>query len=332
LSEFSIIERYCQGLGATHPETQLSVGDDAAVVQIPAEHELAISVDTLVAGVHFPIETSAVHIAHKLLAVNLSDMAAMGAQAKWATIGLTMPSHDTEWLASFSSTINNLATQYDVELIGGDTTQGPLCLTLQIMGLLPKGQKLTRAGAQTGDDIYLTHIVGDAALGLQTILDNTFAYDLDKTPLLAALNTPIPRTQLGEALLPIAHSCIDVSDGLLADLQHIAVGSGVDMSIRVEDIPLSKQYQRYIEQGGNYDFALTGGDDYELLFTAPASQRTAIAELSKQSDTQITCIGEVGQTVSDNHQPCIHTCLNQQPYQAKQSGFEHFSADGTSDD
>lgn len=321
MAEFSIIERYCQGLGADHSETQLGVGDDAAVIRVPDDKELAISVDTMVEGVHFHAGIEPADLAHKLLAVNLSDMAAMGACAQWATLTLTIPNYDEAWLAEFSKTINSVAQQYDLQLIGGDTTQGPLNVSLQIMGVLPLGQSLKRSGAEVGDDVYVSNTIGDAALALKLMSDDFDFRESGHRLLLDAIHRPQPQCELGLGLLDLANSCIDISDGLVADLGHISKQSGVSLELNVASLPLSESF-RHVSNSIDYDLALTGGDDYQLAFTAAPCQRAQLEALSTSISVPIT---QVGRVVEKNTQ-AIKLCFNDKTYVLRNNaGFEHFS-------
>jgi len=329
VAEFSIIDQFCTNLGAANSLTDISVGDDAAVINVPADKRLVISVDTMVAGVHFFPDTTPANVAHKLLAVNLSDMAAMGAQAKWATMTLTTPSLDIDWLSEFSKSIDAMAEQYGVQLIGGDTTQGQLNLSMQIIGLLPKSKALTRSGAMPDDDIYVSNTIGDAALALgcvknQKQANNATVFDnLLNANLRRALEQPAPQTQLGMRLLEFANSCIDISDGLVADLSHIAQQSGVNMVLDIEQLPLSDDYQRYLKQGGSVDLALSGGDDYQLAFTVSVEHREAIDQLAVELNMPITRIGRVVSKAKD--QTTVQLRNQGEPYTLTQySGYQHF--------
>lgn len=336
MAEFSLIERFCTGIGAQHSSTKIGVGDDAAVVSIPPSMELAISVDTMVAGVHFYPDVAPQNLAHKLLAVNLSDLAAMGAEPKWATMTLTTPTVDSQWLEQFSVSLDAIAKQYGVQLIGGDTTQGQLNLSIQIMGLLPQSKALTRRGAEVGDDVYVSNVIGDPALALHYLQadkdkskqSNSEFNDLLPTSLLATLEQPTPQLALGQGLLELANSCIDISDGLVADLSHIAQQSNVSIQLAVNDVPVSEHYQRYLDNGGDIDLALTGGDDYQLAFTVPTQRRALIDALANDLALPITRIGQVTARVSpESRQPNDLVALfnNGQPYElGKNSGYEHF--------
>jgi thiamine-monophosphate kinase len=293
MAEFSIIEEFCHGIGPSHANTKLSVGDDAAIISIPQGMELAVSVDTMIADVHFYADAAPESIAHKIMAVNLSDMAAMGAIPKWATLTLSIPSVDYVWLKAFSDSLKSIAHEYNVQVIGGDTTQGPLNLSINIMGLLPKGKALCRHGAKSGDDVYVSHYLGDAALGLLSLQDKLKINDKHHQSLILALEQPEPRVELGQKLLSIATSCLDLSDGLIGDLAHICERSDVSINIDLESIPLSQAYKEYIKLGGDLSLALNGGDDYELAFTAHVDSREQLSELSKELGIRLSRIGRV---------------------------------------
>ncbi len=291
-AEFDLIQQYFSHDYPQRPEVVLSVGDDAALCNIPAGQQLAISVDTLVAGVHFPLDTTAEAIGHKALAVNLSDMAAMGAQPAWMTLALTCPQVDLEWLQGFAHGLRQLATAANVSLIGGDTTRGELTITIQIMGLLPIGQALTRSGAQVGDGIYVTGSLGDAGLGLAIVQNRASVASEHADWLTRRLSHPSPRWQAGQALLGIANSAIDISDGLAADLGHILTASGVGASLIVDDLPLSKAMQASVTQEQAWQYALTSGDDYELCFTVPTAAQHLLPKILPP-DVPCTRIGAI---------------------------------------
>lgn len=322
MAEFSIIEEFCHGIGPNHADTKLSVGDDAAIVSIPQGMELAVSVDTMIADVHFYADATPASIAQKLLAVNLSDMAAMGAVPKWATLTLSIPSLDHAWLKSFSESLKSIANQYQVQIIGGDTTQGLLNLSINIMGLLPEGKALCRHGAEVGDDVYVSHFIGDAALGLLSVQGKLNIDDKYHPSLILALEQPEPRVKLGQRLLSAATSCLDVSDGLVGDLAHLCERSDVSITLDVDSIPLSQAYQAYIKQGGDLNLALNGGDDYELAFTAHVGNRERLAELSRELDIRLTRIGHVVPNLGTK----VLLFENGQAYELSTAkGFEHFS-------
>ena len=317
MSEFSIIDKYCTNIGVQHSATLLGLGDDAAIVSIPAQMSLAISVDTMVEGVHFYPNTHPESLAHKLMAVNLSDMAAMGALPQWATLSLTLPTNNAQWLHDFTHGLNTIAQAHQVELIGGDTTQGNLSLSIQIMGLLPKGKALTRNNAQLGDDVYVSNTIGDAALALanQAVMQPNDSLRL-------ALERPQPQVALGRGLLNIANACIDISDGLVADLSHIARLSKVSLELELERLPISTHYQHYLQNGGTLDLALSGGDDYQLAFTLNPADQAQLHRLADELGVKVTKIG----TVIEASNEAVILRHKQQAYQlGKADGYQHFA-------
>jgi len=298
MAEFSIIRNYCQGIGPKHRSTRIDIGDDAAVFEPPQDMDIAVSTDTMVTGVHFLPDTAPSHLAHKILAVNCSDMAAMGAIPKYATLALTMPQVDEPWLAEFSAALMTQAERFKVQLIGGDTSSGNLTLSCTIIGLLDKFKVLSRASARPGSDVYVSGSVGDAALALAHLQNQINLPKTDAETLTLAHYRPEPRVELGQGLLNIADACIDVSDGLVADLGHICQQSEVSIQIELDAIPLSEAYLNFqnsysnSDQAANsLDYALYGGDDYELAFTARADRRGEIKALSEELGLRLTKIG-----------------------------------------
>ncbi|MFZ2724734.1 MAG: thiamine-phosphate kinase [Methylococcaceae bacterium] len=275
LSEFSLIERFFTKQTIINPSTQLSIGDDCALLSIPQAYQLAITCDTMVENVHFFAGTNAKQLGHKLLAVNLSDLASMGAKPLSVTLALTLPSINEQWLSDFSEGFLNLARYYHVDLIGGDTTKGALTLTVQAMGLIPQGQALKRSNAQAGDFIYVSGNIGDAGLGLKICQGYQCT---DKENALNRFNKPMPRVEIGQALLGIANSCIDISDGLVSDLGHILKQSGVGACLYWESIPLSSAVIDYITNTHDELMPLIAGDDYELCFTVSPDKAHLVPE------------------------------------------------------
>ncbi len=282
MSEFDLIRRHFAELGAARADVVLGVGDDAALVQMPARRHLVLAMDTLLAGVHFPEDTPAEDIGHKALAVNLSDLAAMGAQPAWATLALSLPHDDEAWLAAFCRGFHRLAQDHGVCLVGGDTTRGPLAITVQISGFVAPGQALRRSGARVGDFIYVSGPVGDAGLGLKLALGELDLPPEQAGPCLRRLRRPSPRVHEGQALTGLASAAIDVSDGLLADLEHILEASGVGARLWAEHLPLSDTLRQRLPALGGWCFPLNAGDDYELCFTAPPAQAEACERLLRQ--------------------------------------------------
>lgn len=296
LSEFDLIKRYFSQGGAFNqhrPDVELGIGDDAAIVNIPAGQSLVMSLDTLVSGVHFPKDTPAEDIAYKALAVNLSDMAAMAAEPTWLLLGLTLPKADEVWLEGFSRGLSQLSNQYGLALIGGDTTHGPLTVSVQVNGLVPQGQALRRSGARPGDSIYVSGQLGDAGLGLKLALGQL---DVNlpvpqRQYFLQRLNRPMPRLELGLALRGLATAAIDVSDGLLADLGHILKASDVGAMINIEQLPVAVE-QRALS-GPWWQLPLTAGDDYELCFTLPSAKKTEFEDAMRDIECPCQCIGRI---------------------------------------
>jgi len=294
MGEFELIERYFAAVGAARGDVVLGVGDDAAVLSVPAGHELIACADTLVAGQHFPAGFEAADVGWRSLAVNLSDLAAMGATPAWALLALTLPSIDEEWLEGFVTGFAALANAHAVALVGGDTTRGPLCMTVQALGSVPTGTALRRRGAQAGDLIYVTGWPGDAAAGLALLEGRLAGSGANRGALEAKFRRPEPRVAFGTRLRGVASACIDVSDGLAADLGHLAAASGVGAIIRAEELPLSRALYALAGEARAREFALGGGDDYELLFTVPPAARTALARLTAATGAPAChCIGEV---------------------------------------
>lgn len=287
-SEFSIIKEYFTLASDVGIPPIVGIGDDCAVLDIPDSKQLAVSTDTLVEGVHFLANSDPTLLGHKVLAVNLSDLAAMGATPAWVSLAITLPSIDKPWLSSFSKGFFALAEKHSLRLIGGDTTRGPLSITITIMGLLAKNQRLTRSTANVGDSVYVSGYIGNAGLGLQKA--RLGVSDLNDADLVSYL-TPVPRVSLGEALLTVATSCIDVSDGLSADLNHILSLSGVGATIEHNALPLTPSVQEHILKLDDELWPYSTGDDYELCFTAP--ERLKIESMREFSSYKITKIGVI---------------------------------------
>ncbi len=266
LSEFELIKRYFTGKKIINSHVRLGVGDDCALLTVPGGYELAVTMDTMVEGVHFFPDVAPDDLGHKLLAVNLSDLASMGAEPIAITLALTMPKVDTSWLEQFVEGFGKLARSHNVDLVGGDTTRGPLTLSLQAMGFVPVGKALRRSGANPGDLIYVTNKIGDAGLGLK-IARGDYDAGPENEKVLRQFNRPDPRINEGIKIRDYATSCIDLSDGLLADLTHILEASHVGACINWEKIPFSKAVHHYIKETGDWQMPINAGDDYELCFT-----------------------------------------------------------------
>jgi len=292
----------------------LGMGDDAAVLEVPDNHVLVTCTDTMVAGVHFPAATPAGSVGFKSLAVNLSDLAAMGARPRWAQLSLTMPSADESWVRAFMAGFISLADRHSVILVGGDTCSGPLSITVQAMGVAQRGSLLTRGTARRGDLIAVSGQLGDAALAL-SLLERQQGVDPD---LLRRLHEPEPRLRLGQALVGIASSCIDISDGLLLDLERLLKGSACGANVMLDDLPASGHLLELAAEK-RWRMQLAGGDDYELCFTVPPQQRQRLRELADSLAIRISVTGEV--TGSDTI-----SCFDATGavFEPEKPGFQHF--------
>ena len=330
MGEFDLIEHYfkapARAMQSANSSVSLGIGDDCALLQPSTGMQLAISSDMLVEGRHFLSTVDPYKLGHKALAVNLSDLAACGAKPLAFTLALALPRADEAWLAPFSRGLLALAAEHHCALIGGDTTQGPLNICITVFGEVPKAAALLRSGAKAGDDIYVSGTVGDARLALEVFRGNIELSGEDFTAARARMETPTPRVQLGMALRGIASSAIDVSDGLLGDLSHIlrqsGVGAVIDISNAINliatksiNMPATCQFtpQKQLE------CVLAGGDDYELVFTAPAGMRSTVQAATVASNTRVTRIGqitaEVGLRLTDGQG---HTVPN------TYGSFDHF--------
>ncbi len=292
LTEFELISRFFSRPETEREDVVLGIGDDCALLQVPAGMELAVSIDTLVEAIHFPPDTEPESLGHKALAVNLSDLAAMGAVPAWATLALTLPHSDSVWLEAFSRGFASLARRYQVQLIGGDTTRGPLNITVQVHGLLPAGAALRRDGAQPGDLIAVTGPLGDAGLALLALQNKYELAEFD-SELRQRLEWPMPRLEVGQSLRGIARSAIDISDGLLADLGHIAEASGVGATLRLARLPLSRGVARYVKETGDWSLPLSAGDDYELCFSVPPARRSEAEHKALRAGCKLAWIGVI---------------------------------------
>lgn len=267
LGEFALIERYFRKCGVQRTDVRVGVGDDAALLDSPAGCELVAAIDTLVAGVHFPLGSPASSIGHRALAVNLSDLAAMGARPAWALLALTLPDSDAAWLSEFAAGFSALAHAHDVALVGGDTTSGPLCVSVQILGHVPREEAMLRSGARPGDLVFVSGTPGDAAAGLAVEQGRLSAPGDAATYLRKRFLFPSPRMALGERLRSYASACIDVSDGLLGDVGKLAHASGCGVELSYDAVPVSDALVQAVGDERARELALTGGDDYELCFT-----------------------------------------------------------------
>lgn len=320
IGEFELIERYFSKGFAQRNDVAIGVGDDAAVVQVPTGSELVVAVDTLVSGVHFPAGMAPEHVGHRALAVNLSDLAAMGASPCWCTLALTLPSVEERWLENFARGFRELALRHDVALIGGDTTRGPLTISVQILGVVPTGAAILRSGAEPGDLVFVSGTPGDAAAGLGLIQGTISAAQPGVADnLRQRFLAPTPRVELGLALRGIASAAIDVSDGLHADLNKLLVASGMGAGLYLDRLPLSRALLDCQGFARARRLALSGGDDYELCFTVPADRVSAAERAAATVACAIRRIGTI------EAQPGLRCFDGGRPVSADAVGYDHFA-------
>jgi thiamine-monophosphate kinase len=318
LGEFELIERFFAH-GALRADVVLGIGDDAAVLKVPPGAELVAAVDTLVAGRHFPPATAAHSIGHRALAVNLSDLAAMGATPAWMTLALTLPEADPTWLSGFAQGLSGLAATYAVSLVGGDTTSGPLTVSVQIFGHVAEGTALRRSGGRAGDVLAVTGSLGDSGAGL------AFATQRLAAPNAAAgealrqrFDYPAPRVDFGVAARGIASAALDLSDGLVGDLPKLAAASGLAAHVDVGRLPFSAAMRALGWPALARDWALSAGDDYELLLAVPRARFDELAAIAARCGLPLTSIGELRAGSG------VHFTLDQQPFVPTAGGFDHF--------
>ena len=292
MGEFDLIKRYFSRKSLQN-DVSLSVGDDCAITSIPSGYQLAITTDTLVEGTHFLPSISPADLAYKSVAVNLSDLAAMGATPTWMSLALTLPEIKEAWLAEFSQSLFAILDRYGVSLIGGDTTKGPLSITLTAQGFLPENQGLFRHQAKVGDWIFVSGFLGDSAAGLDLLLQNRKIENESDRYFIQRHLHPTPRVELGLALRAFSCCALDISDGLLADLEHILERSQVGAEIYLENLPLSHHLCTQYEQTQAEKFALTGGEDYELCFTVSEEKREEMEQVLRSQGIKVTCIGQI---------------------------------------
>lgn len=310
MTESDLITRFLQR-PTVRDDVVLGIGDDAALLIVPPDHELVAAVDTIIEGVHFPADTSAEDIGYRALAVNLSDLAAMGSKPAWCTLSLSLPQASEEWMQGFARGFFALATAHQCELVGGDTVRGPLVVTVQVMGMVEAGTALRRSGARVGDAIFVTHMTGEAAAGL-SLVQAPRASSPATQHLVQRFLRPTPRVAIGRALRTHATAAMDVSDGLLIDLQRLCAASGVGAELDLQTVMLPRQLREVFDDATAWRFALSGGDDYELLYTMPAAQASAGAQHGVRIGTIVAGSGV--------------TCrLNGAPHVPQHAGYDHFA-------
>ncbi len=318
LTEADIIDRFFSAGGLKRADVLLGIGDDAAILGMPSGHDLVTSVDMLIQGRHFPEEMTAADIGYRAMAVNLSDMAAMGAQPAWATLALSLPEASESWLAGFSTGLLGLAGLHGVALVGGDTVKGPLAMSVQIMGFVPRGSALRRDGARPGDGVYVTGRPGEAAAGLAI-----WRRGLQEPPgpaagLLRRFTCPEPRLAEGHDLRGIASACIDVSDGLATDLGRLARASGAGAIIDLDVLPVSDALSAVAGPMQARSYVLGGGDDYELCFTVPQRALSDFEHRVSRWGCPVTAIGEICE------QPGLYARVSGEVEALEEGGFDHF--------
>jgi thiamine-monophosphate kinase len=318
LSEFALIDRYFRNCTQKRSDVRLGIGDDAALLDSPAGCDLVAAIDTLVDGVHFPHGCPPASVGHRVLAVNLSDLAAMGAKPAWALLALTLPNIDEDWLSEFAAGFSDLARAHDVALVGGDTTSGPLCATVQVLGHVPRAQALLRSGARPGDLVFVSGTPGDAAGGLAVEQGRLQAPPDVTAYLRKRFLYPTPRMALGKSLRGYASACIDVSDGLLGDAGKLAHASGCGVDIEYKDLPVSEALVEAVGDERARELALTGGDDYELCFTVrPAS----VSKLRQELPPESWGYGPIGVI---RESPGASVMNNGNVMEFSHSGYDHF--------
>lgn len=321
MKEFDIIEYFFNRKTQQRKDVATGIGDDCAITIMPLGQSLAVTTDTLVSGVHFPEDTPAGAIAHKALAVSLSDLAAVGAEPAWYSLSISLPEIDKVWLEAFSDSLFELSEYYSVQLIGGDTVKGPLSITVTAHGFVPHDQALMRSGAKPGDLVYVTGTLGDAGVGLDIVQGRLTASQHCSDFLVNRLNYPSPRLLAGTSLRRIASSCIDISDGLANDLAHILKASQCGAKIQIEQLPLSIAIQEAVNADKAFEYALSAGDDYELLFTVSEERKGNLDIALANSNVSATCIGQL-----TGKKGKLELFFEEEPYKLRNGGFEHFSS------
>jgi thiamine-monophosphate kinase len=319
-SEFELIGRYFARLGAQRQDVRLGVGDDGAVLVPPASRELVAVTDSLVEGVHFPPGSPPASIGHRAFAVNLSDIAAMGAEAAWALLALTLPESDDAWLEQFARAAGDLCRRHGVSLVGGDTTRGPLSITVTILGIVPIGVALERKGAQAGDAIFVTGSPGDSAAGLALEQNRLHVADPMSAQILRdRFLFPTPRCEVGIALRGLASACIDISDGLGGDLEKLCTASGCGAEIDAAALPVSDALVTAVGRELAREYALTGGEDYELLFAVPPAR---LGAMNQAMALGLGPVSRIGTLVAGNG---VRVSARGGVMQFSGAGFDHFA-------
>ncbi len=316
-----VFDRIAKHFTRATPGAVLGVGDDCALLAPTPGMQLAVSSDMLLEGRHFSPQDSPAGLGHKSLAVNLSDLAAMGATPRWATLSIALPEADDAWLTAFARGFFRMADLHNIELVGGDTTRGTLTISITVIGEVPPGQALRRDGAVAGDDVWVSGVIGSAALALAYRQGRVFMEQIDAARVLPALYLPTPRVALGIALRGIATSAIDISDGLLGDLGHVLQRSQLGATLEFAALPTLPVVQGYLHDAVARDCVLAGGDDYELCFTAPQDQRDAVQSAAEFAGVAVTRIGRITAETT-----LIVRDADGQPLPFERTGHDHFAA------
>lgn len=325
--EFDIIQRYFTASKRTpRKDVIVSIGDDCAITELKQNQRLVVTTDTMVENTHFLPNIRPADLAYKSVATNLSDLAAMGAEPAWVSLALTLPEINEQWLSEFSESFFDILDHYNVDLIGGDTTKGPLSITITAQGIIPKGKALCRHSAKVGDWVYVSGTLGDSAAGLQFVLKGESAVNSAQEYLIKRHLRPTPRVLLGLELSvsALANAAIDISDGFVADLGHILSRSQCGALIDIGKLPLSEQLIEAVGREKAEMLALTGGEDYELCFTVPDNNRAKLERALAYIGVQYTCVGQV-RAISPNNKKRIKFERNGEPVELDiKPGFDHF--------
>ena len=318
MDEFTIIHKYFEHQPVQREDVAIGIGDDAAVTIPRPGKDLVCTTDMLVQGVHFPETTEPYAVGYKALAVNLSDLAAMGAQPAWLTLALSLPDADPNWIEAFSTGFHELAKAHQCQLIGGDLVRGHMAVCVQAMGYVDPGQAICRSGANVGDDIYVSGYLGDACLGLKALNGEVSLAEDERRYAVHRLHHPSPRVDLGQSIRGIAHAAIDLSDGLYKDLGHIALASKVAAHIDLDLIPISETYSKHRSEIG-WEPALCGGDDYELCFVTSAAKGDEVETIGRHLKVPIKKIGTIGPGEG------VKATQDGIEFVPRQTGHDHFS-------
>lgn len=319
MNEFELIRKFFSAQPVVRDDVVIGIGDDAAVLAPPPGKHLVTTTDVMVLGTHFLADTDPAAVGHKSLAMNLSDLAAMGAEPAWFLLNITLPTADEDWLGKFCRGLFALAQLHNVQLVGGNTARGPLAIAIEAHGFVPEGEAVRRGGARPGDSIYVTGELGDAGLALRHRLGRQPLAPADFAAVCDRLDRPTPRVNEGKLLRRFASSAIDISDGLVADLGHILEASGTGALIVRDRVPVSDTYRRHLPEAG-WDLALANGDDYELCFTVSARHDAEFARWQEKFRCRVSCIGEI---VSGPGLQILDAAGD--PYRPMLSGHDHFT-------